>query len=87
MLHYFGQQYDKNCGHCDVCQSNKRHQVSTKTIEAAIFEVLKNAGENSITGICTALPGYTPADITTSIRAMIDDGVVGIRPGNIIYRK
>lgn len=87
MLHYFGQQYDKNCGHCDVCQSNKTRQVATTTIEAAIIAVLKNGGEHSITDICTALPGYTPADITTCLRTMIDDGVVGIRAGNIIYRK
>lgn len=87
MLRYFGQQYDSNCGHCDVCQHNKRPQVSSTTIEAVITEVLKSVDELSITNICTALPQYTAADVTTCLRAMIDDGIVGMKAGNIAYLK
>ncbi len=85
MLRYFGQQYDGNCGHCDVCGNAKRQSAPAQSIEAAITQLLKTEQELSLTMICTRLPQYSIAEITDIIRSMIDDGIAGVKTGNIIY--
>lgn len=87
MLRYFGQRYDANCGHCDVCADMNKTGSDTRSIREAIDSLFESSNEKSIPEICKLLPQYGAADITGTIRQMIDDGVLGIRGSSIVYKK
>ncbi|HEY9178291.1 MAG TPA: RecQ family ATP-dependent DNA helicase [Flavipsychrobacter sp.] len=87
MLQYFGQQYDKNCGHCDVCAGMNKAGTDTRSIREAVSSLFVSSNEKSIPEICSMLPQFDAADITTTIRQMVDDGVFGIKGSSNIYKK
>jgi ATP-dependent DNA helicase RecQ len=87
MLRYFGQQYDKNCGHCDVCAGMKKRDIQPAVVRADIAQLFTDASEKSIAEICNALAQHPAPAITGTLREMIDEGLYGLKGNNIIYRK
>lgn len=87
MLPYFGQEYDKDCGHCDVCSGRKGVTASLQEVRRAVELVLKNSAEIRTDELVRSLPQYPSEVITNAIRSIIDEGHYGLKGNGVIYHK
>lgn len=87
MLRYFGQVYDADCGHCDVCKRKQSTVTPTKDMRVDILNILTQKETISVTELNTLLPQYEAQLLSTTIRQMIDDGLLNLRENNLISRR
>lgn len=77
ILHYFGQEYKKICGHCDVCRSTTKHSYA-KEIKKLIINELKKHTESSISSIIDSIDDYSKEEVVDAIRSLVDDGTISL---------
>src|SRR5690606_7196885 len=72
MLRYFGQEYNKQCGHCDYC--NTAEPVTNKELESAILKLVAEHETINILTLNKLLAPHDAQAITYSVRQLIDSG-------------
>lgn len=88
LLNYFGEQATKNCGHCDVCVSNRQKLApDNKSLRNEVLQLLKQQPPMGIQELISIFPGAIREDIATLIRGMADDGIIKLNPNNTISLK
>lgn len=87
MLRYFGQVYDADCGHCDLCKRRQTAVTPTNNMRADILNILTQKETISVTELTTLLPEYEDHVLSETIRQMIDDGVLKLRENNLVSRR
>ncbi len=87
MMHYFGQQYDKDCGHCDVCAAKTVQKVDIKELQKDILNILATGGTIHIADLAKILPAYNNQAVATTARQMMDDGILGLSSSNTVFIK
>ncbi len=86
LLHYFGQEVDKNCGICDVCTGRTRTDISTDQFENYkqwIQELLK-AGPLTLEQVVKAFPPAQEEKVLTAIGYLVDEGYLEEEDGKLI---
>ncbi|MCB0698938.1 MAG: RecQ family ATP-dependent DNA helicase [Chitinophagales bacterium] len=84
LLHYFGEEKTDNCRHCDYCLNN---HSSTTITKAEIMNLFSEKAEINITDINAQFPKVNSEDISDTIRQLIDDNILGLKPNNVIFKK
>lgn len=85
LLHYFGQEVDKNCGICDVCTGRTRTDISTDQFENYkqwIQELLK-AGPLTLEQVVKAFPPAQEEKVLTAIGYLVDEGYLEEEEGKL----
>lgn len=83
LLRYFGEQPQRDCGHCDVCQ--RQLKTATETLNAAsLFSYLQNNGNITVQDLQRAFPQSNPTEI---LRELADNGLIDIKGADICLRK
>lgn len=79
LLAYFGEKKGKECGHCDVCLSKNKNELSNKDYEELsilIKNLLSRSNELEMVEIMKKIPQYPPEKVTKTIRFLIDRGEI-----------
>lgn len=78
LLHYFGEELDHRCGHCDVCLSENLHgnlHEETSLIRQLIIDKLKTKGPLATHQLIVQI-NYPPERVGETLREMVADEVV-----------
>lgn len=86
MLHYFGQNYNKHCGHCDICNRNEYVTVSDKEIQQVILASFATS-EIELSKLVQQLADYDKEIVMNNIRRLLDENTLGLRANTILYIK
>jgi len=86
LLHYFGQEVDKNCGICDVCTGRTRTDISTDQFEnyKQWIQELLQAGPLSLEQVVKAFPPAQEEKVLTAIGYLVDEGYLEEEEGKLI---
>lgn len=76
LLHYFGQESDANCGHCDFCISSGISNTSPEHARKDILQLLSVKQPVSAPELARLLPQYNGKELVAIARQMIDDGIL-----------
>lgn len=83
LLDYFDEQYNKECGACDVCIAKKRKNRSSELIK----EILKYKEHPNLTfDYLTVLINANKSDIEYALRSMVEEGIISIEGRSILFK-
>jgi superfamily II DNA helicase RecQ len=74
LLRYFGDEFPKSCGHCDVCRNEdriKRTSLSLQQLDEDLFRLLL-ASPLRVEAAVKALSQYDPEKVVEFIRRKLD---------------
>lgn len=83
ILTYFGEDTKKDCGHCDICRSRQQNPVNEKQLQADLLESVKLTGSIRLEKLLATYPITLKDIVLSSLRSMIDCGVVIVDDGTI----
>jgi ATP-dependent DNA helicase RecQ len=76
ILRYFGEEVDKDCGHCDYCLKKKENPAKTaREVRTKLMQAL-SSGASSIHAVLENMVEYDEKLVVDTIRKMIDEGVI-----------
>lgn len=82
LLAYFGEEAEKPCGHCDICNTN--HQVPDNKLDKTVLTLLTDKDKMSITEMVQQLSNHNKDNVVSCIREMIDNGIITLVDTNTI---
>lgn len=85
LLEYFGEQPTADCGHCDICRSKQKPQLTTTAIRTRLLDALQRH-PLPINAALALFEGNTKDQVLTIIRQLVDAGLITmennvLRPG------
>lgn len=83
LLTYFGEELNKDCGHCDVCRDRQPHKINYKELRKELTDKIAVAGNLRMEELVTAYPAAAKEQVVACMRAMLDDGILAIENGII----
>lgn len=76
ILKYFGEEVDKDCGHCDYCLKKKEDPTkAVRDVRAKLIEVLSSEA-SSIHAVIEQMAEYDEKLVVETIRRMIDEEIL-----------
>ena len=76
LLTYFGEQPDKDCGHCDICSKKTKILPDNKALQKELYNIIKKNEQINITDLQRQYSSNISNNIATLVRAMVDDGLL-----------
>jgi len=83
LLRYFGEQPEKDCGHCDICQFKSKTETIPLNVKS-LLAYLQNNGGSTLQDLERAFPASNPAAL---LRELADSGMIDIKGADICLRK
>lgn len=83
-LRYFGQESNRNCGHCDVCHRNNVPDADNDQIRLAILEHLAQHRQVQAQALYELFPPAIKEPVGSLIRLMIDEGTLRLHANNML---
>jgi ATP-dependent DNA helicase RecQ len=81
LLTYFGENPDKDCGHCDICR-NKKTKIDIKNLRNSILQEIN--GTIPVKKLLTNYPDAIHEQVISLIRSLADEGIVNYDINGII---
>ena len=63
LLNYFNENYDHDCGNCDVCKSKPKHFDGTRYVQMALSAAKRTGEKATVTTIAEILTGHMTATV------------------------
>jgi ATP-dependent DNA helicase RecQ len=77
LLRYFDEDFQENCGHCDICRKQQKTIVNEKELSADLMNKLK-AGAANIHQLTGLYPAAIREDILSLVRKLADERMVRV---------
>ena len=87
VLNYFGEQTEKNCGHCDVCLNKHQRRKNTGYLKGEILTELFDRHEMPIRQLLKDRNEPERDAILKIIRELIDEEVVLLKEDDVLYMR
>ena len=85
LLHYFGENLDSPCGHCDVCLSRiPAEKVDYQELSAQIFNLLKKNKTLNLNEVNQLLPN-DKGSLVKTLQLMVERKLIGLNLQNKFY--
>jgi ATP-dependent DNA helicase RecQ len=81
LLNYFGEKSEKDCGHCDVCQSKQTISITDKQLQHELLALVKQHNQMAIQDFKAAYPMPLHDKIAHLLRRMVDDELLVLKNG------
>jgi ATP-dependent DNA helicase RecQ len=82
VLTYFGEQTEKNCGHCDICRGTLQ-SVNIEEIRRDLMLQYSGKGSRPVPEVVSSFPLWIRADVLSVLRVLVDSGQAIFEDGNI----
>lgn len=86
LVHYFGEDFRKNCGECDICRAGKKSPPPCGDIETSIISVLRDQPLRP-DEITRQLKQYNQDDIIQNITRLVDEAIIVYNPNKTLAVK
>ena len=85
LLSYFSENFEKNCGHCDVCRNNlKELKTNVQAISSEILAILDQSNKTS-RELINSLP-YTENEVLLMLQQMLENDLIAVNAKNEYLR-
>jgi len=84
LLSYFGEKPKNDCGHCDVCRSRIKNNISTKDLRAELLQQIKQQEKTTLQKLVAHYPPAIKEDAVTLLRSMLDEGILHLQENGVI---